>query len=132
MPTSDYLFVYGTLQKESQNNMSKYLAEHAELVSRGYIQGKLYKISWFPGVVESENPSDRVYGSLFKISDITNIFKALDDYEGIDYTSTDPDLYKRMIVSVFLPGTSEIKAWVYFYNQSVANCERIVSGDFLE
>ncbi|MDO6758869.1 gamma-glutamylcyclotransferase family protein [Tamlana sp. 2_MG-2023] len=129
---SQYIFVYGTLLKDVDNNKSKFLAMYSELVGSGYFHGKLYRISWFPGAVESKNDTDKVYGSLFKIYDFDIVFKALDAYEGIDMNSREPNLFERSVVPIYIEDGSVVKAWVYFYNHSVEDLEQIVSGDFLK
>ncbi|AUS04017.1 gamma-glutamylcyclotransferase family protein [Pseudotamlana carrageenivorans] len=132
MPKSEYLLVYGTLQKESQNSMSKYLAAHGQFVARGCFQGKLYQVSWFPGAVVSSNILEKVYGSIFKIDTSENVFKVLDAYEGIGRVPKASDLFKRESVHAMLDDGTTIETWVYLYNRSVNHLKRISSGDFLK
>jgi gamma-glutamylcyclotransferase (GGCT)/AIG2-like uncharacterized protein YtfP len=131
MLSANYLFVYGTLLKDSEHEMSNFLASHASLISKGYVYGKLYQVSWFPGAVKSNNTSDKVYGSLFKINNFETVFKVLDDYEGTSKNHPQPHLFKRELVNTYLENDSTLKAWVYFYNLSIENLECIISGDFL-
>ncbi|KAB1070191.1 gamma-glutamylcyclotransferase [Tamlana haliotis] len=129
---SHYIFVYGTLLKDVDNNMSKFLAMYSEIVAIGYLQGKLYRVSSFPGAVVSESEADKVYGSLFRVYDFDIVFEALDAYEGVDNNSPEPNLYERSIVPIYLEDGAVVEAWVYFYNHSVEHLEQIVSGDFLK
>jgi gamma-glutamylcyclotransferase (GGCT)/AIG2-like uncharacterized protein YtfP len=128
---SAYLFVYGTLQKDSGHEMSKFLASHSIFVSKGYFNGKLYVVDWFPGAILSDENSDRVFGSVFKINNPTAVFNVLDDYEGLGENDPKPHLFKREVITVFLENKTKIKAWVYLYNHSTVNLKRIISGNFV-
>ncbi len=128
---SDYLFVYGTLQQDLDNEMSKFLSQYSEVVSKGFILGKLYKISWFPGAISSDVTSEHVYGTVYKLKHISETFKVLDDYEGFDVEQPNESLFKRKITTVFLENGNSIDAWVYLYNGSVTDVTHIISGDFL-
>lgn len=129
---SDYLFVYGTLLKNTQHEMSKFLVSHAVFNGKGFIHGKLYEISWFPGAIISNKPSEKVYGSLYKVDDFKSVFKVLDNYEGVGEQYQKPNLFKRELVTVFLEDDSSFKTWVYFYNLAVDDLKQITSGDFLK
>lgn len=137
---SDYLFVYGTLLKNKDNEMSKFLASHSDFIRKGYFNGKLYLVDWFPGAILSDNTEtssaqvseERVFGSVFKISDPALVFKVLDDYEGLGEHHPKPHLFKKERITVFLENNTEIKAWVYLYNRSTAHLKRIISGDFIK
>lgn len=124
--------VYGTLQKDSGNAMSEFLLRNSEYVGKGYFQGKLYKISWFPGAVQSDDACHRVFGSIFKLKHAETVFKVLDDYEGYDASDEASSLFKREIRDCFTENGDAVKAWVYLYNQNVKDAPRMLSGDFLK
>ena len=42
--------------------MGERLRREARLVGEATIPGRLYKISWYPGVVASPEPGERVHG----------------------------------------------------------------------
>lgn len=129
---SDYLFVYGTLQKNVDNDMSKFLSKHAVLIGKGYFHGKIYKISWFPGAITSINTSDKVYGSIFKLINPETVFNVLDNYEGVGENHPKPNLYKKEIVKAYLEDGTVLQSWVYIYNHTVSHLDQIISGDFLK
>lgn len=129
---SDYLFVYGTLLKDLQHEMSKFLASHAVFIGKGYVYGRLYQISWFPGAIASNISSEKVYGSLFKVNDFRRVFKVLDKYEGVGKNFQKPNLFKRELVSVFFKDGTFYQTWVYFYNLPINDFKYISSGDFLK
>ena len=53
--TKAYLFVYGTLRRDTNSEMFQLLARQADFVGGANYQGKLYKIDDYPGVVASKN-----------------------------------------------------------------------------
>jgi len=129
--TSDYLFVYGTLLQNLDNELSKFLHDNSTIVGKAYFIGKLYKISWFPGAVLSENNSEKVYGTFVKIKDIISVFNILDPYEGFNKRNPKSSLFIRQLVTIFDENQQSYKAWVYLYNQKVNEQSRITSGDYL-
>ncbi|UKM64390.1 gamma-glutamylcyclotransferase [Flavobacteriaceae bacterium GSB9] len=128
----DYLFVYGTLLKDSKHDMAQFLEAHSECLGDAYFNGKLYMVSWFPGAVLSDNPSEKVYGRVFKLNKDPSIFEALNDYEGVGEHYPEPNLYRKERVTAYLSDGSELAAWVYIYNLSVSNLKQIASGKFFE
>ena len=128
---SNYLFVYGTLLKDLDNDMSKFLSVHTRLVGKGCFHGQLFQVSWFPGAITSKNTSEKVYGSIFKVKDFETLFKVLDGYEGVGENQPKPNLYTRELVTAFLQDGSKLETWVYLYNLPTEHLKQIVSGDFL-
>lgn len=129
---SDYLFVYGTLLKDFDSYMAKFLDRNSEFVGKGHFHGRLYEVSWYPGAVLSNNPSEKVFGHVFKILNSEKTFKILDDYEGIGETSTYPNEYKRELITTYLDGGNTLRAWVYVYNHLTEHLKHIISGDYLK
>jgi gamma-glutamylcyclotransferase (GGCT)/AIG2-like uncharacterized protein YtfP len=127
----DYLFVYGTLLPEFKNEMSAFLKDHSRLVGDGSFQGCLYEIEGYPGAISSDDENDRVYGCLFEISDIQNLFKVLDAYEQCRECDLRPHLYRREKVLIDCTGGQDVLAWTYIYNLGVENLLLISSGDYL-
>ena len=113
---SQYLFVYGTLLKDFDSYMSKFLNRNSEFIGTGYFNGRLYQISWYPGAVLSDLPSEKVFGHLFKIHNEEKTFQILDDYEGIGLTAEHPNEYKRELIQAYLESNVKINTWVYVYN----------------
>ncbi len=129
---TDYLFVYGTLMKASENAMHRLLLPHCKLVSRAWILGKLYQIHHYPGVVESKHAYERVYGELYQLSNLNHVLAQLDDYEECSAAFPTPHEYQRKRVTVYLSENKSQQAWAYIYAYPVSEQNRIVSGDFLE
>lgn len=112
-----YLFVYGTLLQSANNAMSKFLIANSTNLGRAYCIGKLYKISWFPGAVLSDEASDKIYGALVKLEDLEDIFNKLDDYEGYNRNNVADSLFIRKKTRIFTKSSSCYEAWMYLYNQ---------------
>jgi gamma-glutamylcyclotransferase (GGCT)/AIG2-like uncharacterized protein YtfP len=129
---SNYLFVYGTLLKDFESYMSKFLNRNSEFIGSGYFNGRLYEISWYPGAVLSDVPSEKVYGHIFKIHNGEKAFKILDNYEGLGDTSEHSNEYKREIIEAYLHTGERQETWVYLYNQHTMGLKRIESGNFLQ
>lgn len=129
---SNYLFVYGTLLKNFDSYMSKFLEKNAEFFGESYFNGKLFEISWYPGAVLSTDEDDKVYGHIYKITDEEKTFKILDDYEGISETAEVPNEFKRVLIHAFLNNETMLQTWVYVYNLSTLNLRQIASGNYLK
>ena|SRR5690606_35341209 len=127
----DYLFVYGTLMKTVNKDMSRFLHSNSDFIGNAYILGKLYDLEGYPGAVASDNTSERVYGNLFKIKDTEAVFKVLDDYEGIGDGNLNDYEYVRTQVTAFLEDGTEINTWFYAYNFPIGTLQLIPSGRYL-
>lgn len=110
--------------------MAKKLAAAASLVSLGYIKNaKLYKIDWYPALIQEGTDDDIVVGDIFLVEDET-LLSELDEYEGVG-VGEPPYEYRRELVDVCTEGEN-IQCWVYWYNVPLPhNAQLIESGDFL-
>ncbi len=127
---SEYLFTYGTLRLNESHPMAVYLSENAELVGLAILpKAQLYKIDWYPALIQTNSEEDEVIGDVFKLKD-KSAFEKLDEYEGIG-VGKPPYEYRRE--KVIIKTEKEIlECWVYFYNIELPpNSELITSGDFL-
>lgn len=129
---SEYLFVYGTLLKDFESYMSKFLERNSEFLGKGFFNGKLYEISGYPGAVLSEVNTEKVYGHVFKILNNEKTFQILDEYEGIGANGEHANEYKRVLIDAFLGSNQTIKTWVYVYNLPIAHLKLITTGNYLQ
>jgi gamma-glutamylcyclotransferase (GGCT)/AIG2-like uncharacterized protein YtfP len=120
-----YLFVYGTLLKNYNHFNYKYLKKYAKFKCKGLTKGKLYKISWYPGLKRANN---LVYGEVYKIKN-KKLLKILDNYEGCNYK--DKFEYKRVLKTIYCK-RKRIKAYTYIYCKKVNYKNLIKSGNFLK
>jgi gamma-glutamylcyclotransferase (GGCT)/AIG2-like uncharacterized protein YtfP len=129
---SDLLFAYGTLRKGNSNAMAKYLAAHARFVADGWFQGRMFQISYYPGVIASNKASDRVYGEIYQLNDQDSILKLLDDYEECNTEHAQPAEYRRESVSIStMSGDVYEAVWIYLYQWPVQDKALIEHGDFM-
>ena len=112
--------------------MSIYLNKNSDIVGRASFQGKLYNVTWFPGAVLSNNITDFVYGTIFKMNHSESVLDVLDGYEDFDANNPEFSLFKREIITATLQDGSKLKAWIYLYNQPINKLKEISSGDYLK
>lgn len=127
-----YLFVYGTLRRAGAAALQPTLEHTACWRGLATLQGQLYRIAWYPGLVETDDPADRVVGDLYQLPADTALWQALDEYEGCSAECPTPHEYQRVLCEVVLESGASCQAWVYLYQGSVEGKARIISGDFLQ
>ena len=114
---SPNLFVYGTLMSAAGHAMGARLAREARLLGPASIQGRLYRIAWYPGVIDSPNAEERVHGELYALSDPLRSFAWLDAYEGLVTGRADNE-YARLERPVRPLAAADMVAWVYLYQRA--------------
>ncbi|HMV13933.1 MAG: gamma-glutamylcyclotransferase [Chitinophagales bacterium] len=126
----EYLFTYGTLRLNQSHPIATYLAENASLYGLAILpKAKLYKIDWYPALIETTNEADEVVGDVFVLNNDT-AWSKIDEYEGIGIGEP-PYEYRRTKVKI-KTDAGELECWVYFYNLPLpADASCIESGDFL-
>jgi gamma-glutamylcyclotransferase (GGCT)/AIG2-like uncharacterized protein YtfP len=129
---SDRLFVYGTLMRGFDHPIAKLLSRSADFVGEAFCRGRLYRIKHYPGLVESDNPADIVFGEVYRLRAREELLREFDMYEACGEGFPEPTEYVRKMLPVtFADGTAS-EAWTYVYNWPVARLPRIASGRFLE
>ena len=123
-----HLFVYGSLMSSAGHPMGERLRREARLIGEATILGCLYRISWYPGVVASRDPGERVHGEVYALDNPARALAWLDEYEGIVLGGPKPVEYQRLERPVRLPSGDEIMAWVYLYRAEVAGLNAIPGG----
>jgi len=122
----EFLFVYGSLRESIHHPMRNLLVRQGTCIGTGSLQGKLYDLGRYPGVVLSTARTDRVLGEVFRIIRSQQVLKLLDEYEG--------RRFKREQVAVVIDDVdkSQISCWAYIYKRSINGRVYIPSGDYLE
>lgn len=128
---TDRLFVYGTLMRSSHHALARALAEGATYDGPARFNGRLYRITHYPGVISSSAAAEWVFGDLYTLKD-SDLLKDLDRYEGCGPDDPPPTQYLRQRHAVTLLSGPSVEAWIYIYNRPVERLERIVSGRFDE
>src|SRR5262245_40133206 len=121
------LFVYGSLMSSARHPKGEQLRREARLIGKGAMPGRLYKISWYPGLVEADDAGARVHGEVCALTSPGATLQWLDAYEGIGPGRPEPHDYARVERTVLVGGRA-ITAWVYVYRKDVAGLRLIPSG----
>ncbi|MGZ8224554.1 MAG: gamma-glutamylcyclotransferase family protein [Methylobacter sp.] len=127
----EYIFVYGTLKRDTNSGMHHLLAKYAEFVDEATYCGKLYKVDDYPGAVPSNDPNAMVHGEVYLLHHADSVLPYLDQYEEYGPEFSQPNEYIRKKQEVFLRSGRGITVWVYIYNRSTEGLELIESADFL-
>jgi gamma-glutamylcyclotransferase (GGCT)/AIG2-like uncharacterized protein YtfP len=130
--TSDRLFVYGTLMRGFDHPMAQLLSRSAEFIGEARCQGRLYLVKHYPGLVLSDDPTDVVFGELYRLRSPHELLREFDMYEACGEGFVEPTEYIRQMLSVTRDDQTAEQAWTYIYNWPVAHLSRIASGRFLE
>lgn len=125
---NSHLFVYGTLLSTAGHAMGVRLQRQARLLGEASIQGRLYSLGRYPGLVASADAQDRVHGELLALDNPAATLKWLDAYEGIVPGNHDQNEYERTERPVCLASGEEVAAWVYLYRKDVRHLPPIPGG----
>ena len=130
--TSDLLFVYGTLMRGFNHPMARLLSANADFLGEASCRGRLYRVKHYPGLVLSDDPSDIVFGELYRLCARDGLLAEFDMYEACGEGFPEPTQYVRNMLSVTLQDGTASEAWTYVYNWPVDRLTRIGSGRFLQ
>jgi gamma-glutamylcyclotransferase (GGCT)/AIG2-like uncharacterized protein YtfP len=122
------LFVYGSLTSTSRHPMGERLRREARLVGEATIEGRLYKISWYPGLVAGGQSDERVHGEVYALQAPAHALAWLDEYEGLVPANPDAAEYERTELPARLTTGETITSWVYVYRKNPADLVHIPSG----
>lgn len=127
---TELVFFYGTLMAGFDRRQRAGIDDQLSFIGRGSIEAALFDLGLYPAAIPS--PESRVWGELYRMTNVPAVLAALDDIEG--YRADDPDrsLYIRSEAAVLLPDGSSTRAWVYFYNAPLGQAPRIAEGDYLQ
>jgi gamma-glutamylcyclotransferase (GGCT)/AIG2-like uncharacterized protein YtfP len=126
----EFLFVYGTLRRDVGGEMYRLLTRHSDFVGEATYQGKLYKVTYYPGVVPSNDPSDLVQGEVYRLRNPDLVLPRLDEYEECGPGFKEPTEYVRLSQEIQLRKGETLSAWVYVYNRPINGLELMPVGDF--
>jgi gamma-glutamylcyclotransferase (GGCT)/AIG2-like uncharacterized protein YtfP len=120
-----FVFVYGTLRRGGSN---AFRMDGATFHGSGTVAGRLYRISWYPGLV-LDSESGGVTGDVFAVS--PEQLAALDEFEGLAAGELEGGEYRRVKALVTLEDGDAVEAWVYEWKGSVSEAYVIPEGDWL-
>jgi gamma-glutamylcyclotransferase (GGCT)/AIG2-like uncharacterized protein YtfP len=118
------LFIYGTLHPNRAPAEIAVTARLLESLGRATIQGRLFNLGEYPGVILSNSPADIVPGELFQFPDDPMILARLDAYEDFRPDNPGRSLFLRQRVYATLLDNPDVgkkvACWVYTYNRPLA------------
>ena len=129
---SDRLFVYGTLMRGFDHPMAKLLSRSADYRGSATCRGRLYLIKHYPGLLLSDDPTEIVFGELYRLRDRDALLGEFDMYEACGEGFPEPTEYLRRMLQVTQEDGTASEAWTYVYNWPVTGLPHIASGRFLE
>ncbi|MCQ8118348.1 gamma-glutamylcyclotransferase family protein [Methylomonas rosea] len=129
MTQTQYLFVYGTLRRNRQNQRQHPFLDACDFISSASAFGELYEISGYPGAIAGGTAL--ITGEIYLMQDPERTLSALDIYEECAAHFPQPHEYIRRELQVSLPGGQTVSAWIYLYNRSLDGLIRIDDGDYL-
>ena len=124
-----YIFVYGSLMQGFRNPWSAHLHNHSRFLGKGSAQGIIYDIGGYPGLIQTENPAERVFGEIYYMSSLS-LLKDFDRYEGCVMKYLQRSTFTRQIVDAVLRDEQKVQAWTYIYNRKPSESSRIPGGSF--
>lgn len=127
---TDLLFVYGTLMQGFQNGFARHLHANATLVGPASFQGRLYRISYFPGAIFDADAPGYVHGEVWQLHNPGDILQKLDHYEGV--LADGSGLYIRREIPAQLADGSEKLVQTFLYNRPLDAAKLVESGRFNE
>jgi gamma-glutamylcyclotransferase (GGCT)/AIG2-like uncharacterized protein YtfP len=122
------LFVYGSLLSFVRHPMGTRLRREASLLGQATIQGRLYSLGRYPGLVEAAEGAYPVHGEVYELKTPAVSLEWLDAYEGIVPGKPDRSPYARLERPVRLASGETLAAWVYLYRRSVRSRRELPDG----
>ena len=127
-----HLFVYGTLLSTAGHPKGARLQREARLIGEASIPGRLYRIKHYPGLVEGNDPQERVHGEVHALNNPVSALTWLDAYEGIvPGAALDRNEYERVERPVRLASGELVTTWVYLYRKDVARFRLVPDGRWM-
>src|ERR1700704_3491452 len=108
---SDRLFVYGTLMRGFDHPMARMLSANADFVGEARCRGQLYLVKHYPGLVLSDDPTDTVFGEVFRLRQPVEMLREFDMYEACGEGFAEPTQYIRQMFPLTLDGGEASEAW---------------------
>jgi gamma-glutamylcyclotransferase (GGCT)/AIG2-like uncharacterized protein YtfP len=131
MPAAQLFFVYGTLRRGDDNDITL-LKPAPKFLGQASIAGTMYHFGEYPGVIlgHENDRQEQIVGEVYEVS--SELEKVLDDIEA-QYPVA-PDYYiKRSITLSLQDGVSPVQAFVYEVNPAYTVGKPIIaSGDWVK
>jgi gamma-glutamylcyclotransferase (GGCT)/AIG2-like uncharacterized protein YtfP len=122
------LFVYGTLLSTAGHPNGERLQREARLLGAASLEGQLFDLGRYPGLVEDAASVGRVHGEVYALTAPATSLAWLDAYEGIVPGDQAQNAYARVERLARLDSGEDIPVWVYVYLKPVAAAHLIRGG----
>jgi gamma-glutamylcyclotransferase (GGCT)/AIG2-like uncharacterized protein YtfP len=125
-----HLFVYGSLRSGFRSEAYAYLSRYFTFVAEGVVKGALYNKGSVPVAVPTEE-NKFITGELYRLNNTAEfdwVMDQIDDYEGLHVETGEKPLYTRALADVII-GDNKTKAWIYWYDGSVAGFPELEVND---
>lgn len=123
-----YIFVYGLLKSNYENEPARYIKKNCTLIGEGYFPGTLIDIGSYPGAFFDPTSQNKVHGEVYRIDRNKKVLvDFLDDFEGVGEQFDQPNEYVRKVIPVKIDD-QELHASCYLYNWNYDGHKVISSG----
>ncbi len=127
---TDYIFVYGLLKSMYDNEAARFIRKHCSLIGTGTIQGRLFDLGTYPGVVFEADTKTQVTGEVFQIeTNHKGLVTYLDEFEECGPQFEQPNEYRKEVIPVTVGGKI-YHASSYIYNRNLDGLKVIESGNY--
>jgi gamma-glutamylcyclotransferase (GGCT)/AIG2-like uncharacterized protein YtfP len=122
--TRELVFVYGTLRRGGTNH---HRMSGADLVSEGFVKGRIYRISWYPGLVLGDE--GEVTGEVYSVD--AALILELDSFEGLSAGEIEGSEYRRVKALVHRPDGKAMSCWVWEWIGPFDEKDLLPQGDWI-
>ena len=132
MKSSQYLFCYGTLLRDTAPQSMASLCRRLPRLAAASVRGSLYDLGSYPGLILAtdelaDEHDDVVRGEVVVVQSASDWLR-LDAYEGVDRGRPERSLYNRLRTTATTDAGDKIECWVYVYNRALKHAAKIDSG----
>ena len=130
MNSTQYLFCYGTLLRETAPQSMAALCRRLPRLAAASVAGHLYDLGTYPGLVlnrDGDDDNGSVRGEIVAVQSSSDWLR-LDSYEGVDRAHPERSLYKRIRTIATTAAGEKVECWVYVYNRELKHAAKIDSG----
>jgi gamma-glutamylcyclotransferase (GGCT)/AIG2-like uncharacterized protein YtfP len=126
----NYLFVYGLLKSDYDNEAAKTIRSHCTLIGEGYTYGRMFDLGSYPGIVYEKTSNLKVFGEVYRIDrNAHELIAFLDAFEECGPEFDEPNEYRKEIIPVNV-NNIEYNASTYIYNRNLTGLRMIATGKY--
>src|SRR5688572_8523497 len=126
--STQYLFCYGTLLRDTAPQSMAALCRRLPRVAAATINGRLYDLGSYPALVlGAEGDQSVVRGEIVAVQSASDWLR-LDSYESVDHAHPERSLYNRVRTTATTERGDKVDCWIYVYNRELKHAVLIDSG----